>query len=274
MQHKTFARLLFYIALASTFGLFALIYVGRPLPPPENIDGRIVDGVPEQVAVADTKSFDAEFGEIRYSFTPHARYDLYGLVVSLHHSGSFIDISHKNDPAQTMDICVVWGENIVNNAYRMVTYNHGDFTCFWSWDAEPPPFNNHLIANNHLIPTTPELAKLLSRVHVGDQIRLGGTLADYIITNAGGQELGSRNSSLVRTDTGNGACEIILLTDAEIIAKHMPWREPAMYALGTLALIGFVVGFMLGLPKRHIPPPVPPGHIDNPYDPKNFITRG
>ena len=41
------------------------------------------------------------------------------MIVSYHHSASFIDISHKqwNDYLNTKDICVIWGRNVETGVY-------------------------------------------------------------------------------------------------------------------------------------------------------------
>lgn len=71
-----------------------------------------------------------------------------------------------------------------------------------------------LSTNVHLIPATPEVRRALMRVREGDLIRLEGRLVD-----AHHPELGWWRSSRTRTDTGNGACEILF------VERVLPQRD-------------------------------------------------
>ncbi|OGZ04851.1 MAG: hypothetical protein A2845_05155 [Candidatus Lloydbacteria bacterium RIFCSPHIGHO2_01_FULL_49_22] len=260
-------------ALLSFVGLLGLYWYGTPLPERSAVVPDVLRGAPLQVEATSTTPFDVTMGDLRYTFTPHASYTLPGLVVSLHHSDSWIDISHKGDPAQTVDICVVWGPNISTNGYRMVTYDHGDWTCYYRWTTEyDPPFSGNFLSNNHLIPTTPKLASLIKSIHVGDQILLSGTLVDYAIASKNSSG-GSRNTSLVRTDGGNGACEILYLTDARILRRHMPWRDPLWNLLLMIMIGGSIGSFYLSMPKFHKSPIRDFPHTENPFDVKSFIDK-
>lgn len=258
-------------ALFSFAGLLGLYWYGTPLPERRVIAHEVLRGAPLQVPAATTTPFVATTGDVRYTFTPHASYTLPGLVVSLHHSDSWIDISHEGDPAQTVDLCVVWGPNISTNGYQMVTYDHGDWTCYYRWATEyDPPFSGNFLSNNHLIPATPELASLIKTIHIGDQILLSGILVDYAIESKNG--LGSsRNTSLIRTDGGNGACEILYLTDVKILRRNMPWREPLWDLLFVLMIGGSIGSFYLSMPKIHKRPLRDFPHTENPYDVKHFV---
>lgn len=226
-----------------------------------------------QTELSGAAPFTIDRGQYHYTLIPQASYTLRGLVVSLHHSDSFIDQSHKDDPAQTVDVCVVWGPNITTNGYRMVDYTHGDFTCYYSWKGESaPPFSGEFLSNNHLVPETAELAALIKTIKVGDQIELIGELIDYRVTRSG-ETVGERHTSLIRTDSGNGACEILYLTAARIISRNMPWHGSVMNASVIIFVLSLIIGFFTSMPKylsikksaRHIVTP-------NPNDPTNYIT--
>jgi hypothetical protein len=183
-------------------------------------------------------------------------------------------MSHGGDPAQTVDICVVWGPNITTGGYRKVTYDHGDYTCYYSWSTEyDPAFSGNFLSNNHLIPTTPALRSLVRSIEVGDQIRLDGTLVDYTIKDGSGAILyNKRSTSLVRTDTG---CEIIYLTGGAILHKYMPWRMPLLVFLSIIMVASFIGGFVKGIPpapQEIIPYELlAPADPRDPTNPKNYI---
>jgi hypothetical protein len=73
-------------------------------------------------------------------------------------------------------------------------------------------------------------------VRIGDQIRVKGYLVDYT-TYKDGQPAGTRVSSEVRTDTGNGACEVLFVESFDVIrSTGQGWRLGLKIALGCLLL--------------------------------------
>lgn len=250
-------------------------FSGRSLPAPTEAEPLVLRGAPLQGDIND-ESFERSYGDIIYTYTPRAEYEISGIVVSLHHSDSFIDITHEYDPANALDLCLAWGENVATDAYRKVEYSHGDFTCFYRWWGEDPGFRGDEMSNTHIVPSTPELTRLSKSVRIGDQITLKGTLVDYRTTFADGREIGRRNTSMVREDTGNGACEILYLEDLRILRRHQPWREPLTVVLffggmfaHILALALYVRHFRVPLPSNSMlrePEPDPA----NPLNPMNY----
>ena len=63
-------------------------------------------------------------------------------------------------------------------------------------------------ANTHVIPQTPAIARILSSLRPGEVVVLSGELVDAVRDD--GRWI---KTSLVRTDTGAGACEVMLVTD-------------------------------------------------------------
>ena len=68
-----------------------------------------------------------------------------------------------------------------------------------------------LIANDEAV------RKLIAQVNIGDQIYIKGQLVNYSEERWNGTY---RNTSTIRTDTGMGACEIIYVTEIQIIKSH------------------------------------------------------
>src|SRR5512135_788574 len=157
------------------------------------------EGVPEP--------FEVSRKNVTYAVTPLASYELSGLVVSYHHSSSFIDIAHKqwNDYLNTKDICVIWGRNVETGVYRRMTFRNRDFTCYYRYpDRETGKlFTESCLSNNHLLPADPVVAEAVLKARKGDQVRFKGWLVSYGVKGAPY----ARGSSTVRTDRGNGACE-------------------------------------------------------------------
>jgi hypothetical protein len=63
-------------------------------------------------------------------------------------------------------------------------------------------------ANTHVIPQTRAIARELARLRPGQVVVLSGELVDAVRDD--GRWI---KTSMVRTDTGAGACEVMLVTD-------------------------------------------------------------
>ena len=82
-------------------------------------------------------------------------------------------------------------------------------------------------------------------VRVGDQIRFRGYLAEYE-HNHNGQPF-HRGTSIVRTDTGNSACETVYVQDVEITRRgNGPWRA-LVWTAWLLLGIGCIAWFRMPL---------------------------
>ena len=175
------------------------------------------DGVPEPFEVT-RKGFT-------YTVTPLFSYELWGMIVSYHHSSSFIDVSHKqwNDYLNTKDICVIWGKNVETGVYGRMTFRNRDFTCYYRYpDRETGAlFTENCLSNNHLLPADPLVADAVLKARTGDQVHFKGWLVSYSIKGA----RYSRGSSTVRNDRGNGACEVVYVTEFEVLREaNTAWR--------------------------------------------------
>mgnify|MGYP006877896064 FL=1 len=195
------------------------------------------DGLPEPFEVA-RKGYT-------YAVTPLFGYELWGLVVSYHHSASFVDISHKqwNDYLNTKDVCVIWGRNVETGVYERMRFRNRDFTCFYRYpDREARDlFTESCLSNNHLLPADPFVAEAVLRAREGDQVRLKGWLVKYGIKGAPY----ARGSSTVRTDRGNGACEVVYVTEFEILRKgNVFWRALHRASLALAGLAAAVLIFL------------------------------
>lgn len=242
------------------------------LPGRNAIDPRIARGAPVQVVYEGSpRIITEEYGEFIYRITPRASYRIPGVVVSLHHSDSFTDISHEFDPWNTMDICVVWGPNITTGGYTMVTYDHGDFTCYYRWSGEnDPPFSGNFLANNHMIPANPLVADQIRSLSVGDQIIIEGDLVDYSVSGKEGEKYGHRNTSMTREDSGNGACEIIYASSVTILERNHPLASPIAFMLFLLGATLIVFSLWMAMYWDHRPRPLaPPNEYNDPRDPLN-----
>ena len=163
--------------------------------------------------------FRVEAGDQHYTITPRFQYELHGLVVSYHHTGSWWDIYHKawQDFLNIKDLCVVWGENIDSGVYSRMKFKSGSWTCWYQWpDRETGAlFDNASLSNNHLLAGNPEINRLIMTASIGDQVHFKGYLAEYANDATDFQ----RGTSTTRTDTGNGACETVYIEDFRILKR-------------------------------------------------------
>jgi len=219
------------------------------LPPPGRLQAQLLTE-PVQEAV-DSPAVDTTVEGVTYRIQPRYRYDLSGLVVSLHHSDTWWDYAHRewNDHINLMDLCAVWGPNAASGIYRSIHFDNTQWECHFSTHSSQAWSQFHLdaVSNNHLLTDKPEVARQMLRVHVGDQVRVRGYLVDYTIF-ADGVPRGTRVSSTTRSDSGAGACEVIYVESVEIIdSPGRTWR--ALYRVGLAALVLAIVAWAL-LPTR------------------------
>lgn len=192
----------------------------------------------------DSSVFQIEARGIRYTIEPLFDYQLDGVVVSLHDSDVFWDIYHFKDWQDFInirDLCVVWGDNVSSGAFRDMHYRNSTWTCWISTNnaRAAERFAWEELSNNHLLSHDPVIQEAIKSAEIGDQIQLQGKLARY--SHAGGF---NRGTSVIRTDTGNGACETIYVERFRIIRKsNTGWRLTYRVSLTIViaALIGLTV---------------------------------
>ena len=215
--------------------LFLLSNHFKGLPKSLNqISPRLKDS-PIQTPIKSEK-FEVYFKNKNYSIVPIYEYEISGLVVSRNNTTGFGDIYHDENSFDTIDVCIIWGSNIQNTAFTIMEFWNVSWTCNWRYPRKIQ-FNHSEISNNHLVTDSNIIRKNINNIKVGDQIRIKGKLVNY-------QQSDSnfiRKSSTTRTDTGNGACEVIFVEDFETIKPGTPvWyfiNKYSLYALIFLSII-------------------------------------
>ena len=101
-------------------------------------------------------------------------------------------------------------------------------------------FKMNQLSNNHLISADEYIRDRVGEIRVGDQIRVKGSLVRY--GAAGG---GLRGTSTTREDSGDGACETILVDEFEIVRPGSSRWRAAMYAALVLFVASLAVHFAL-----------------------------
>jgi hypothetical protein len=187
------------VLLAIALACFAYGYLHHPLSYPAGV---LVESDPQQIAISDGEAL-IEHGE--YHLKPLARFSIDARI--LHRKTYGYDRGAKLVP---VDLAVGWGpmsDQVVLDRIKI-----SQSMRFYWYEYQSPPIPKEQIishsTNLHVIPATPAIASFCKSVRQGELIHLQGELIE-----ATGPEIGTWRSSLSRTDTGNGACELMLVED-------------------------------------------------------------
>ncbi len=189
----------------------------------------------------DEMPFEVSYDEVDYLIEPKYEYELYGMIVSYrHHDGNSRMHMQSNDHLNMLDVCVVWGDNALGDHLRKIDFWNGIFTCNVktsdsdAWAA----FDMNKLSNNHLLSNDDFVRDQVTKINIGDQIRVRGWLASY--SSEGG---GKRGTSTTRTDTGDGACETIFIKEFEIVEPATSYWRLSLYGSLFVLLVGLFAHF-------------------------------
>jgi hypothetical protein len=172
---------------------------GRPIA---RAPGVLVDQEPLQ-----TPSNAAPFALGEFELTPRARYDITARVLSV--EPYKVDNGAKLSP---IDFAVGWGpmsDSAVLDHFR-ITQGARFFTIYPDESAIDLATALLGSANMHLIPATARTREQLEAIRPGSIVRMQGFLV-----GVAGPDGYTWNSSLTRTDTGAGACELFYVESIE-----------------------------------------------------------
>jgi hypothetical protein len=111
------------------------------------------------------------------------------------------------------DFAVGWGPMSDSRVLADIDISQGNRFYFWStrdWPIDRPDIESHS-ANWHVIPANDRVRSVLDKLRIGSVVKLEGRLVDVE-----GKEA-RMTTSMTRSDTGAGACEILLATSARIV---------------------------------------------------------
>ncbi len=117
-----------------------------------------------------------------------------------------------------VDLALGWGPMSDQRVLDRLSISQS-MRFYWYEYRMPPPIPKDQIVshstNVHIIPATSEIAACCESLRVGSLVHLSGELVE-----ASGPDIGTWRSSLSRTDTGNGACELLYLEDIEVLTAR------------------------------------------------------
>jgi hypothetical protein len=140
-----------------------------------------------------------------YHITPLEPFEMQARVLSAKH------YTHdKESDLVPVDLALGWGPMADLKVTNEISITQSNRWYRWRVDAFPIPrreIETHS-ANMHLIPATPAIAEAIQSVEKGSMVAFEGDLVEVIDPAKGWRW----KSSLTRSDTGAGACELILVT--------------------------------------------------------------
>lgn len=112
-----------------------------------------------------------------------------------------------------VDLVLGWGRMAQDDVLDKIEISQRRRFYFWRTDDFPIPRGEIELssANMHLIPASPEVFEIIKTAERDQRVRLRGYLVDVQRDDGW-----TWRSSMTRTDTGNGACELVLVTLADI----------------------------------------------------------
>jgi hypothetical protein len=173
----------------------------RPVQPP---NGRVAPAEPRQTDIKTATAL--AYG--RWRLTPRAHYEVTARILGResYHFDALADLVPE-------DLALGWGP--MSDSRILAAFKISQAARFYVWrplTALPIPREDVIAhsANTHVIPADERIRSRLAQLRVGEVVRLTGTLVDA--TRDDGAFL---RTSLSRTDSGAGACEVLLVERLE-----------------------------------------------------------
>lgn len=144
-----------------------------------------------------------------YEITPLATFQLQARVLS----SKTYRVDRQAD-LSPVDLALGWGMMSKDNVLGEIDISQSN--RFYYWKAQQLPVPKNIIetssANMHMIPANEVVRDALFDAKTGDEIQFKGFLVSIFADDGW-----SWDSSMTRDDTGNGACEVILVDDFRIM---------------------------------------------------------
>ena len=175
---------------------------GRPVHPR---DGALAPDEPVQTDIE--RAAPVRHG--RWLLTARASYDITARILSRE--------DYRFDRIADLvpeDLALGWGPMSDNHVLAAFDVSQGARFYTWRPRAPLPIAREDVIvhsANTHVIPADARIRSELARLRVGQVVHLAGTLVDAIRDDGAWLR-----TSLTRTDTGAGACEVMLVENVEV----------------------------------------------------------
>ena len=186
-------------------GILGWNYLHRPI---EYSPGVLIPAEPEQTATVDLPIKRGDFQLIPLAhFVIEARV-LHRKIYRWDRQATLVPV----------DLALGWGPMSDQSVLDQVRITQS-MRFYWFEYKLPSPISKEEIishsTNVHVIPATPEIAAQCKSLRTGTLVHLIGDLVE-----ATAPGFGSWKSSLSRTDTGNGACELMWVQQMSILSAN------------------------------------------------------
>ena len=112
------------------------------------------------------------------------------------------------------DIAIAWGDLNRKEYDKHIKYTQGSRWYYYNYSRDFPEDGSFIAGNSanvHLVHSNEEILDELRKIRRNDYVNIEGYLIEAVFPN------GPWRSSLTRTDTGDGACEILYVTKVDIV---------------------------------------------------------
>jgi len=185
-------------------GLIGYRYYDKPDPAGENFTAIETAIEPYQKEMENLSIIPINDKRSELKLEPLAVYKVAGKVLAKKKYGS--TWSAKLAP---YDLAIGWGELVREDLKEHISYNQWGRFYFYKYEWSSPFKDAYIIShssNNHIIPASENLKKLLFHLKKDDLIELEGYLVN--VTGNVKSKSVTWKTSLIRDDTGSGSCEI------------------------------------------------------------------
>lgn len=175
----------------------------RPVDPPPGV---LAPDAPQQMDIDD----GAQLQRGDATLTTRARFELTARVLSRE--------DYRFDAEAFLapeDLALGWGRMSDSAVLAKIAITQSNRFYYWHVDQFPIPRREieTSSANMHMIPADKAVRRALERVRIGQLVHLEGFLGDARRSNGW-----YWHTSMTREDTGDGACELVYVEHADIVA--------------------------------------------------------
>jgi hypothetical protein len=167
---------------------------------------------PIQNNLTEIVKLQKERNGVTYYIEPKAEYEIEALLIGKEKYSSW-------DIAQIIpyDLALVWGDFAKKENLDAVDYGqrlrHVNYSYSYDEVSLSDEYMSSHISNNHVIPANDEVFQKIKRAKINRRIHLKGYLVRAYIPLGESGNLSMMDSSMIRTDSGDGACEIIYVEE-------------------------------------------------------------
>ncbi len=194
-----------YLFILSVAALCYLFISDRDATPIEYAPGVLITDQPRQLNQKPTG-----FMLDDYQLTRKARFEIRARVLSTesYYTGRTADLS-------PIDLALGWGVMSDQAVIDQLDISQSGRWYRWKYESSPPVPEQQIISsssNMHMIPASKAIDRSLKKLRKGDIISLSGYLVD--VDHESGWQW---RSSMTRTDTGDGACELVYVESLSVV---------------------------------------------------------